>query len=56
MIDQELAHCRQLPHDINCRCFADVSVNVLMHNEPKVRGIVYADKEELARDQAKRSC
>lgn len=55
-VSQELTYCLEQPNDINCRCFANLSGAILAHNEPRVPGAVYADKQELARGQATGSC
>ena len=55
-VSQELAYCQTQPEDINCRCFANISVAILTHNEPRVLGATYADKQELARGQAGHTC
>jgi hypothetical protein len=56
IISEELEHCRANPGAINCRCFANISGNIMGHAEPRVAGAVYADKRELARGQAGDSC
>ncbi|WP_299628303.1 hypothetical protein [uncultured Tateyamaria sp.] len=53
---QELAYCQAQPDAVDCRCFANISGLILADAEPRVPGARYADKEELARGQAARSC
>lgn len=56
VFSQELDYCTARPDDINCQCFANVSGTILADRTPRVFGAVYADKQELARGQAERSC
>lgn len=56
VFSQELAHCQKSSYDVNCRCFADISGTILAENNPRVPGVVYANKQELARGQAMGSC
>lgn len=56
VFNQELTYCLEKPKDINCQCFANKSGTILADKSPRVFGAVYADKQELARSQAERSC
>ncbi|MEH6522551.1 hypothetical protein [Sulfitobacter sp.] len=55
-VSQELTYCLEQANEIDCRCFANLSGVILAHNEPRVPGAVYADKQELARGQATGTC
>ncbi|MDJ0820928.1 MAG: hypothetical protein QNJ09_03830 [Paracoccaceae bacterium] len=52
----ELDCCRENADDVNCRCFANISGIIQADTRPRVPGAVYADKQELARWQAAKSC
>lgn len=52
----EYEHCRTRPEAVDCRCFAEVSETIQAHEREKVPGVQYANKEELARDQAADGC
>lgn len=56
VFNQEMDHCLERPDDMNCQCFANLSGTILADKTPRVFGAVYADKQELARSQAERSC
>ncbi|WP_223423705.1 hypothetical protein [Tateyamaria pelophila] len=56
VFNQELDYCLERPNGLNCQCFANMSGTILADKAPKVFGAVYADKQELARGQAERSC
>ncbi|MEL6619864.1 MAG: hypothetical protein AAFP16_13370 [Pseudomonadota bacterium] len=56
VLAQERAFCEAQPQSIDCRCFVDVAGTVLLHNEPRVPGATYADKQDLARGQATDDC
>ena len=56
VFNEEMNYCRSQSKDSNCRCFASISGNIMLQNTPRVPGAVYADKRELARGQAARSC
>ena len=55
-VSQEYTHCRSRGDGVNCACFANKSGTILTSNAPRMRGMVYADKQDLARMQAERSC
>lgn len=56
VVSQEMAFCLGQSSDMNCQCFAKMSGTIQVHDEPRVFGAVYADKQELARGQAEHSC
>lgn len=56
VIAQELAHCEANAAEVDCGCFAGVSGYILSNPEAKVPSARYADRLELARGQASRSC
>jgi hypothetical protein len=56
VFSEEFSYCQASPEKINCRCFAKISGMIQSDITPKVRGVVYADKQELARWQAAGSC
>jgi hypothetical protein len=53
---EELAYCRSNVSDVNCKCFARKSAQILVQDQPDVRGFVYADRLDLARGQASHTC
>ena len=55
-ISEELDYCRNQVNNFSCQCFSKLSGTILAHSEPRVHGVVYADKQQLARGQASRSC
>ena len=56
VIQKELDHCRGNLEDTNCRCYANISGNILTHSAPLVPGSFQADRRELARGQAASCC
>lgn len=52
----ERAFCERQPEAVDCRCFAKRAGAVLSHNQPQVPGATYANRQQLARGQAMRSC
>lgn len=56
VLQQELDHCRARVDGTNCRCFANISGNILTFRAPEVPGAFQADRRELARGQATSSC
>ena len=53
---KELAHCEANQSGVDCACFAEKSAHVLTNTRPEVRGFSYAERETLARNQARTSC
>lgn len=53
---RELAYCQENAADLDCRCFADISGAIQARERARLSGWVYADKQELARWQARDSC
>ena len=56
VLAQERDFCEAQPKSMDCRCFAGVAGTVLLDNEPRVPGATYADKTDLAREQAADKC
>ncbi len=52
----ERAYCLNQPEALDCQCFARQSGAILSHSAPRVPGAFYADKQSLARGQARRGC
>lgn len=50
------AWCRSTLTGVNCACFAQKAAEVMSAPHAPVQGMVYADRWELARAQASRSC
>jgi len=55
-VRQEFSYCRSNLSRVNCACFASKASQVLAYDRPEVRGMIYADRSVLARDQAVRTC
>jgi hypothetical protein len=53
---KEAAYCRENLNDIKCICFARKAGHVMESAHMPIRGLVYADRWELARIQAGGSC
>ena len=49
-------YCQSNLDNVNCQCFGQTAGHILSQEKPQVRGMEYADKTRLARDQAMRSC
>ena len=56
LLRREVGYCRNLPGRVDCACFARVSGMIQSHDAPKVPDARHADRQELARGQAKGSC
>lgn len=50
------AWCRETLSGVNCACFAQKATEVMNAPHNPVRGMVYADRWDLARAQASESC
>lgn len=50
------AWCRATLSGVNCACFAQKAQEVMSAPHRPVSGLVYADRWELAREQARDSC
>lgn len=55
-IRAERAFCEENAASTDCACFADKSGIVQAAEGARIRGAVYADQQQLARDQAASSC
>ncbi len=55
-VSAEYNFCRRNATTENCQCFAYRSSTILTNKETRVRGVIYADKHQLARDQAEQAC
>lgn len=56
MVVQEFSFCQSLGPEVDCACFAERSTIVMMNETPRIRGVVYPAKSELARGQAELDC
>ena len=52
----EQDYCQSELSGVNCACFSRMAAHIKTDTRPKVENIIYADKEELARGQAKDTC
>ena len=52
----ELAFCQDTLQGVDCGCFSYRASAVLRADQPRVRGMMYADKWQLAVAQASTSC
>lgn len=55
-VNAEYAYCRASDTNVDCACFAQKSGVILSSNGPRVQGLVYAEKRDLARGQAEDGC
>ncbi len=55
-LTQERAHCEAFGDGADCACFAKTAGYILSHDQPEVYGFNYADRQDLARDQASSDC
>ena len=52
----ERSFCASNLSNVNCVCFGHISGLILSDEQPKVLGVRYANREDLARRQAIGSC
>ena len=53
---KERSHCEAFNNGEDCACYAQTAGYILSHNEPQVQGFHYADRKDLARNQAASNC
>lgn len=53
---EEYDFCRRTVSDTNCECYAHRSGIVMAYRATQVPGLTYADRQQLARDQAAQAC
>ena len=55
-VQEEQDHCEASLDGVNCECFANTSGYIQSQESNEIFGFDYMDREELARNQASRSC
>ena len=53
---KERSHCEAFGDGKDCACYAQTAGYIMSHKEPKVQGFHYADRRNLARNQAASNC
>lgn len=53
---EERSFCQANTPGLNCHCFSQVSGHILSADQPQIYGYQYANKSDLARSQASKSC
>jgi len=56
ILAQEKSYCQSYGAGINCQCFAEKSGQILAHSGSRDHRYLYADQQDLARGQARKSC
>ena len=55
-IGKQRSYCEAFNNGENCDCYAQTAGYILSHESPQVQGFQYADRKDLARNQAASDC
>ena len=55
-VKTEKSYCAANVEDVNCNCFAHKAAYVMAQTDPQVIGLEYADRQDMARNQAGQTC
>ena len=53
---KERSHCEVFNNGEDCACYAQTAGYIMSHEQPKIQGFQYADRKDLARNQAASNC
>ncbi|MEO9819801.1 MAG: hypothetical protein ABJ370_02000 [Paracoccaceae bacterium] len=56
VVGKERSHCQAFGDGADCACYAQTAGYIMSHEGPEVQGFQYADRKDLARNQAASDC